>query len=782
MRLLRCLVFAGVPLRAVLCVALLMSALAAAVAEAEPAGSTESAGQPEVQAESQTHLHDAPGTALPTASTVAEWLAATPLGFFSGWGQYMPRTHCLTNDAGQPDWPWIIALVLLNAAIIVGYLRIFRFWRRAYLAEQVGDRNRKMMTLAYIFLYCAICGYGFAMLMYIWPAYRLLAVFLVVLTFVTWRFAWNMDGFEVSLSARRLERELKQAFEQREAQYQTLIACLPDMIFYKDTGGVYLDCNDKYAELLGRPRSEIIGRTDHELWPPELADRFRTTDRQGQREELYSGEDWVPTASGRQIKLHTSKRAFRGADGTLLGVACVARDITAQHHQQVALEQAKAAAESANEAKTSFLANISHEIRTPLTGVLGFAELLLTQAQAPLSERQDWACTIQSSARHLQTLLDDVLDISKIEAGKMDIEQRPVDLPALLDELIAEYRPVAEARGLTLKLHCPRPLPRTIESDPTRLRQVLSNLLTNALKFTRSGGVTLEAETLIETASDPDAPPVNRLRLDVVDTGPGLSRDQQDRLFQRFHQADSSVSRQYGGTGLGLVIARYFCEALGGGLRMESREGFGTRMIVTIDPGPLTPQHCADAAETATRDEEDWSAADPTGDDEVEPDHALRHAPDNVPTAGDQRPKDATILVVDDGATNRKYIRVVLETHGYRVETVEDGQAAVDHWQRGGAMDLVLMDMQMPVLDGYDATRQLRQSGCTCAVVALTASALKGDRQRCFDAGCDDYLTKPIDRAVLLETLASNLGGRATGSTAADRRPPVAALDAAVDN
>ncbi len=720
------------------------------------------------------HPHHSTTSEVLETRGLAGWLADTPLGFFSGGGHYMPRTHCLMNAAGQPDWPWIITLIVLTTTVIVGYLRIFHFWRKAYLAEHQQDRNQKMMTLAYIFLFCAICGYGFSLLMYVWPAYRLLAVFLLVLNVLTWRFAFNLSDFKVSLSAKRLERELQQTLQERNAQYQTLIACLPDMIFYKNVAGVYLDCNDQFAELFGRPREAIIGHTDYDMFPVPEADEFRRTDQRSQREGLYCFDEWVPGAGGQPIKLHTSKRAFRAADGTLLGVACVARDITALHEQQVALEEAKAVAEAANQAKSTFLANISHEIRTPLTGVLGFAELLLDQEDADAFTRREWAHTIQSAAQHLNTLLNDVLDISKIEAGRMDVERTPMPLHKLLTDLTSVFRPVALAKELSLELYCPHPLPEIIACDPTRLRQILTNLISNALKFTETGGVRIEVELVGGVDEPPDRPdspskndlpdarrsvdvvaPHTRLRIDVVDTGPGLSTQQQSRLFQRFTQADASVNREHGGTGLGLVIARHFCEALGGGLRMESREGFGTRMIVTVDPGPLDPDHFILINEAlATPNAPPQLQAPPTG--------LLNHHP-----ADPANPPPATgrVLMVDDGPINRKFVGVVLQAAGYTMETAPDGRAGVQRVMDDGPYDLILMDMQMPIMDGYAATRALREAGCDCPILALTASALKGNRERCFTAGCDDYLTKPIDRAVLLAAIRDQLHGRASAKS-----------------
>lgn len=669
-------------------------------------------------------------------ASLAEMIAETPLGFFSGWGAYMPRTHCLMTAEGRPDWPWIGALVVLTVSVIVGYLRIFFFWRRAYLREDEADRNRKMMHLAYIFLFCAVCGYGFALLMYVWPAYRLLAVFLVALNVFTWRFAYDLSGFGVSLSARRLERELAETLAERDAQLRSLIACLPDMVFYKDTEGRYLDFNDKFCELFGWTREQLQGSRDHDLFPAEVADEFRADDRKAEREGLHSFVEWVDTPTQGRRKLHTSKRAVHDDAGRLRGVACVARDITELHEKQEALKQAKAEAETANEAKTTFLANISHEIRTPLTGVLGFAELLTEQPDADRATRQDWSGTIQRSAQHLQTLLNDVLDVSKIEAGRMDIERRPMDLPALLSDLVSSYRPQAVSRGLTLDLSCPRPLPRTIESDPTRLRQVLSNLISNALKFTEDGGVRVEVE--LNAAEDDRG--ADRLRIDVVDTGPGVSEEKQARLFQRFAQADSSVSREHGGTGLGLVIARFFCEALGGGLRMESREGFGTRMTAEIDPGDLAGVEMIDAGEAVVRRKTTRPEASVTRSG------AERGAGSGV-----------RVLVVDDGPTNRKYVRTVLEAAGYGVATAEDGRAGVAAALSDESYALILMDMQMPVLDGYAAARELREAGCVTPIVALTASVLAGDRRRCLHAGCTDYLTKPIERGVLLQTIAGHV-------------------------
>ena len=413
------------------------------------------------------------------------------------------------------------------------------------------------------------------------------------------------------------------------------------------------------------------------------------------------------------------------------------QDITEHKRAEEALRLAKQRAEAANQAKSEFLANMSHEIRTPLTAVLGFADVLLEQGdlkEAP-PERREAAMRIKRNGEHLLRLLNDILDLSKIEAGKMTVDRiacRPCEIVA---DVVSLMRIRSDAKGIKFEVKYEGAIPETIRTDPTRVRQALINLLGNAVRFTETGSV-----RLITRCVDRGEP---MLEFDVVDTGLGMSAEQVARLFRPFCQGDNSTTRRFGGTGLGLAITRRFAQMLGGDATVvETHEGWGTHMRVTLATGPLADVAWVDDPLAAT-----LAAAAPEG--------AALAAPDPNALAG------CRILLAEDGPDNQRLISHVLRRVGADVTLMENGKLAVDAAMQamveGWPFDLILMDMQMPVMDGYEATGRLRRGGYAGPIVALTAHAMAGDRERCLQAGCDGYASKPIDRARLIATIREHV-------------------------
>ncbi len=401
------------------------------------------------------------------------------------------------------------------------------------------------------------------------------------------------------------------------------------------------------------------------------------------------------------------------------------------------LEKAKGAAEVANRSKSEFLANMSHEIRTPMTAILGFTDVLLEHDHlddAP-PETTEAARTIKRNGEYLLGIVNDILDLSKIEAGKMTVEKVVCAPCRIVDDVVALVRVPAEAKGLPLEIEHVDPTPETIQTDPTRLRQILINVVGNAIKFTEVGRIRLLSR-LVDDGGEP------RMQFDVVDTGLGMTEEQVAVLFQPFTQADSSTTRKYGGTGLGLTISKRFAEMLGGDITVvETQPGVGTCFRVTVATGPLgdvkmVDEHVSAAAITA-------ETAGETPRTDSQPLHGTR------------------ILLAEDGPDNQRLIAHVLKKAGADVTVKEDGRLAADAAlaarDRGTPFHLILMDMQMPVLDGYEATALLRQQAYTEPIVALTAHAMAGDRERCLNAGCDGYATKPIDRKKLIEMIRRHL-------------------------
>lgn len=409
-----------------------------------------------------------------------------------------------------------------------------------------------------------------------------------------------------------------------------------------------------------------------------------------------------------------------------------------------AIQQQKEVAEAANEAKGQFLANMSHEIRTPLTAIIGFAENLVDPAYSA-EEHRTAAHRILHNGRHLLELINELLDLSKIDAGKLEVELMEISPIEVLADIVSVMQVRSLQKNLMMSLTFDEQVPATIKSDPTRLRQILMNLIGNAIKFTEAGSVRLHAG--YENRSG-----LAVMRFDVIDTGIGLSESQIERLFQPFTQADESTTRRFGGTGLGLSISRKLARMLGGDITVQSRLGEGSCFRVELAAGPpdqitLVPP-----------------PADPAS---LVPDLEV-HEVGSARLSG-------RILLAEDGPDNQLLIRSFLQKSGARVEIVSDGaqavEAALDAEINGIPFDAILMDMQMPVMDGYAAARELRQRGYQRPIIALTANAMDGDRQRCLDSGCDDYSTKPINRRELigqLQRFVMSIGSESNRNRPAD--------------
>ena len=426
-----------------------------------------------------------------------------------------------------------------------------------------------------------------------------------------------------------------------------------------------------------------------------------------------------------------------GANGRARLMAGLHLDNTRTREPQQALEEARARAEAANQAKSQFLANMSHEIRTPMTAILGYLELLQERLGAQGDGESLVALeTVRSNATHLLALINDILDLSKIEAGHMRVESVAVTLPQVLVDVQSLLLQRAKDSGVELHCELDGPIHERILGDETRLRQILLNIVGNAVKFTREG------EVRVRVGVVPGSWEAPRLQVSVTDTGPGITEAQQARLFQPFSQADSSLTRSHGGTGLGLVISRRLAALMDGDVRMEwSQPGQGSRFILEW---PLKAE-----GETVVDSLADWLE----GQRRVV-EVPVRQAPWRLV---------GRILLAEDGLDNQRLITFHLRRAGAEVDIAVNGREALAYIEAAAvtsrAYDLLVTDIQMPEMDGCSLVRELRRRGMTLPVIALTAHAMADDRARCLAAGCDDYATKPIDRASLVETCARWLGG-----------------------
>jgi len=404
-----------------------------------------------------------------------------------------------------------------------------------------------------------------------------------------------------------------------------------------------------------------------------------------------------------------------------------------------ALEKFCAATEAATLAKNEFLANMSHEIRTPMTAILGFAEELL-EPELSEKERLAAATTIQRNGQHLLAIINDILDYSKIEAGKMEVEQIECSPRQLLDDVHSLMKEKARRKHLCFEISLLGEVPEILESDPTRIRQILINLAGNAIKFTAHGSVRISCGLEEQGDIGPT------IFFEVKDTGIGMTDDQIDRLFIPFSQADSSTTRRYGGTGLGLSICKHLVDRLGGHISVQSRFGEGSTFRVVM---PFRTPRKQDVAGKKTFS----TSAEMENKDAVE-----NYSRDTAHALGNKGLLDRRILVAEDAPDNQRLIRMILEKAGSKVEMAGNGLAAVEmaakEMRNGNSFDIILMDIQMPILDGYQATVQLRKGGYAGPIIALTAHAMGSEVERIIEAGCNAYLAKPFTRQGLLSTIA----------------------------
>jgi PAS domain S-box-containing protein len=534
-----------------------------------------------------------------------------------------------------------------------------------------------------------------------------------------------------------------------DARLKAVLAAVPTglLIVDADTHAI-VDLNPAAAEMIGLPAEQIVGRTCHGFICPVEATQCPLS-ALGQGVERSEFTLW--TADGRTLPVFKSAVAVSQNGRRYLIESIV--NLTKRRAADEALHQAKEKAEASNrqfeqlnieletaleettllaqeaamacQAKSHFLANMSHEIRTPMNAIMGFSELLGTE---PLTEQQnEYLRIIRTSSEDLLALMDSILNLARVEANRYEVHVGQCRLDAVLTSLDQVFRHKAERKGLGFEIRRQEGLPEVLCTDPVVLRQCLINIVDNAVKFTAAGHVRIRVSLESRTEQ-------RRLRFDVEDTGVGIPPEAQRLLFEPFTQIDGKSTRKFGGAGLGLALSRKLIGLVGGRIELDSRPGEGSTFTLTIPADAQVGAGGIDGAGQKPAQAQGHAHGQPAG------------------SSCPARPLIGRVLVAEDSRTNAALVRTRLERLGFEVAIAPDGRQAVDK-ALAEPFDLVLMDIQMPQMDGYEATRALRQKGLSLPIVALTANALEGDRQRCLEAGCNDYLTKPFDLKELVAML-----------------------------
>lgn len=544
----------------------------------------------------------------------------------------------------------------------------------------------------------------------------------------------------LEIKVEELQKEINER-KRIEEELQLTQFCIDhaaDSVYWIVQDGHIIYANEKASTLLGYSPDELCSMTVQDIDPFYNEEAWGPHWEELQRRKSFVIQSIHRKKDGRLIPMEISVNHidFGGKE-----INCAfARDISERTRAEDELIAAREAAEAANRAKSDFLANMSHEIRTPMTAILGFVDLILENIPHN-PENIDAAVTIKRNCDHLLSIINDILDLTKIEAGKLEIENRTCSPGGIIAEVVSLMRIRASAKNIGLNVEYQGPIPETIRSDPTRLRQILVNIVGNAIKFTEVGSVRLVAAFQNENS---------KLQIKVIDTGIGISEELMNELFRPFIQADSSMNRRFDGAGLGLSISKRLAELLGGHISIESAIGKGSTFTIIIPTGPVETVKMLD-----------------------NPSEVLVQSEPTREFKTDGMLKDCRILLAEDGPDNQRLIAFLLKKAGSEVTIAENGQEAVDlalaSREEGKPFDLILMDMQMPLMDGYNATRILREQNWSGPIIALTAHAMKEHRLKCLDAGCNEYMAKPIDRYSLLQILSqfTSVDEKKTGKSCA---------------
>jgi PAS domain S-box-containing protein len=522
-----------------------------------------------------------------------------------------------------------------------------------------------------------------------------------------------------TLEAQVLERT--EALQNSNIILRSIIDSTPDVVVVKDIEGRYVIVNSTVVGWFSKPIEQIIGFDDQALFSAEIADQLMSADQRimmSGESETY--EEFVPQVNGITRTLLTTKSPWRDLQGNIIGIIAISRDISDRKQEELELQQAKVAAEAANQAKSTFIASMSHELRTPLNAIIGFAQLLKRSSNLNPDEQENTSIILKSG-EHLLNLINQVLDVAKLEAGRTYLNETAFDFYRLLDELADAFQLKAKNKRLQLIFDYPDDVPQYIKTDALKLRQILSNLLSNAIKFTQVGGVSLRVRKGKDKAQ-------TTINFEVEDTGSGIASEELAQLFQAFVQTQTGIDSQQG-TGLGLVISQQFVQLMGGEISVSSEVDHGSIFRFNI------AVNVVDAASIQTP---------------VLPRQVIALEPNQ------QRYR---ILIVDDRSDNRQLLIKLLVPLGFAVKEANNGLEAIEVWS-SWQPHLILMDLRMPVMDGYEATQQIKATtqGQATAIIAVSASNIEEKLAITLSVGCDGFIHKPFKEAEIFDALEKYLG------------------------
>ena len=509
---------------------------------------------------------------------------------------------------------------------------------------------------------------------------------------------------------KKVEQELKKIQHEREEyqfRLQSILDNTPLIVFIKDMEGKYLLANKSYRDAFDLSKEQIIGKTDFDLVPAENANRYKEIDEYIIREQKNTEVEETVQINGEMINLLIVKFPLFDKDNNMYGIGGIASDITERYLYGLHLIESKSKAEMAEQLQEEFLANMSHEIRTPMNGIIGMTNILLNTSMT--DEQKDFLKVIKKSSDNLLILINDILDLSKIKAGKLRIEKIDFRLRETLENSINTFRVLIKEKGLTLRISVDLDVPDSLNGDPHRLNQILNNLISNAIKFTPKGEINLEIKAIHQENKEV------HLLFCVADTGIGIAKEKLQTIFETFSQAETETSRKFGGSGLGLSITKKLIELQNGTIDVSSMPGEGTTFTFNIKY-PVAANTVAKQYGNVKQD-----------------------------TFKEDGLSGKRILVVEDNEANQKVIYHMLQNAGIEPDLADNGKVAIQLLEDGFEYDLIIMDLQMPEMDGFETTVYIRQKlNLNIPIIAMTASALRNEKIKCLEIGMNEYMNKPF--------------------------------------